>query len=172
MSRTRDIADIDFLIRWLGAHVPADGRTGIVHGDLRFGNVIFHPTEPRIVAVLDWELSTLGHPLADVAHTCVYSWFFKPEEHGGGVMGLDLDTLGIPSFDTFVARYRAAAGSTPEVTPFHLAFALFRNAVIFEGIAVRARNGTAAAEDAGEIGALAPVFARRAVELIEGRPPG
>ncbi|MFG1229982.1 phosphotransferase family protein [Xanthobacter autotrophicus NCIMB 11399] len=173
MSRTRDLPDVNVLITWLAAHVnrPSEeaARTGIVHGDFRFGNVIFHPAEPRIVAVLDWELSTLGHPLADLAHTCVYSWLFKPDEYGGGVMGLDLAALGIPSLDAFVARYGAATGSEVRLDPFHLAFALFRNAVIFEGIAARARGGNASAANAREIGALAPVFARRAVEIIEGR---
>ena len=170
MSRTRDLPDIDYLVAWLARHVSQQQqRVGIVHGDFRFGNVIFHPSEPRIVAVLDWELSTLGHPAADLAHTCIYSWLFKPGDYGGGVMGLDLAGLGIPSLDAFVARYAAAAGDQVRLEPFHLAFALFRNAVIFEGIAARARDGNAAAANAREIGALAPVFARRGVEIIKGK---
>jgi aminoglycoside phosphotransferase (APT) family kinase protein len=163
-ARFRDIPDLARLQAWLAAHLPPDdGASAICHGDLRIGNLMFHPTEPRVVAVLDWELSTIGHPLADLGFS-VIGWRSLPGEYGG-VRGLDLDALGIPTEGEHVARYDAAR-RTPvaPLLPFHVAFALFRFAVIFEGIAARARAGTAAAADAAEVGELSPAFARRGVE--------
>ena len=168
LSRTGDNPDIAHLIAWLPRHIPEDDETSIVHGDCRIGNVIFHPTEPRVVAVLDWELSTLGHPLADLAHSCI-AWHSRPEEYGG-LLGLDLEALGIPSEADYAAAYYDAARRPARMTRFHLAFALFRFAVIFEGIAARAKAGTAAAANAAEVAPLAKNFARRAVEVIEGAP--
>jgi aminoglycoside phosphotransferase (APT) family kinase protein len=117
-----------------------------------------------VVAVLDWELSTLGHPLADVGFNAM-AWHTRPEEYGG-LRGLDLEALGIPSLDDYLAQYLAAAGRRESIAPFHVAFALFRFAVIFEGIAARARAGNAASDDAAQAGTLGPAFARRAVELV------
>ena len=108
LSRTRDDVNVEKLIAWLPAHIPDDERTSLVHGDYRIGNLMFHPTEPRVVAVLDWELSTLGHPLADVAHTAI-AWLTASDEYGG-LIGVDLAALGIPSLDEYVADYNAAAG--------------------------------------------------------------
>ncbi|MFS8036556.1 phosphotransferase family protein [Xanthobacter sp. AM11] len=160
LSRTRADANIDHLVRWLPAHIPDDDTTGIVHGDYRIGNLMFHPTRPQVVAVLDWELSTLGHPLADLAH-CAMAWVSRPQEYGG-IDGLDLDAMGIPARETFVADYAAAAHHGLALADFHMAFALFRWAVIFEGIAARALAGNAAAEGAAQTGQLAEAFARRA----------
>ena len=127
--------------------------------------LVFHPEEPRIVAVLDWELSTLGHPLADLAFA-VLAWRSAPEEYGG-VLGLDLDALGMPREEEFVAHYTASRRTpAPRLTPFHVAFAQFRFAVIFEGIAARARSGTAAAADAAAVGELSRAYARRGMETI------
>ena len=164
-ARTRDDPNVDRLIAWLPQHVPIDDETAIAHGDFRLGNLMFHPTEPRVVAILDWELSTLGHPLADVAFNCI-AYRTLPEEYGG-ILGLDLAALGIPSEDEYLGRYYALAGRKGGVTPFHHAFALFRFALIMEGIAARARAGNAAAENAAEVGELSRAFARRAVALIE-----
>jgi aminoglycoside phosphotransferase (APT) family kinase protein len=166
LSRTRDNADIARLIEWLPRHVPDDDETSIVHGDYRIGNVMFHAREPRVVAVLDWELSTLGHPLADLAHSCI-AWHSWSDEYEG-LLGLDLEKLGIPDEAEYTAAYCDAAHRTTRMTRFHLAFALFRFAVIFEGIAARARAGTAAGANAADVGHLAINFGRRAIEVIEG----
>jgi aminoglycoside phosphotransferase (APT) family kinase protein len=164
LSRTRELPEIDRIAAWLRAHVPADGTTAIAHGDFRIGNLLFHPTEPRVVGVLDWELATLGHPLADAAY-CALAWRLLPEEYMG-MRGLDHAALGIPTEAEFLARYHASAPEAGRVAPFHTAFALFRLAVIFEGIAARARSGVAAAADAARVGTLSAVFARRALEAL------
>ena len=157
------IAALDQLMDWLPANMPADdGAASIAHGDFRLGNMMFHPTEPRVIAVLDWELSTLGHPLADLGF-CVMPWQTAPDEYGG-ILGLNHAALGIPTREEFVAHYHAHARPTPELTLFHRAFALFRFAVIFVGIADRARAGSAASDEAAELGPLAERFAIRAVQ--------
>lgn len=168
LSRTRDLPDVERLIAWLPANVPDDDATTIAHGDYRMGNLMFHPNEPRVIGVLDWELSTLGHPLADLAHACI-GWHSYDSEYGG-LIGRDIATLGIPAEADFVATYREAANHGLELRPFHLAFALFRFAVIFEGIAARARLGNAAGADAGDVGRLSETFARRAIDVIDDRP--
>lgn len=163
------IADLDWLMDWLPANMPADdGAVSIAHGDFRLGNLMFHPTEPRVIAVLDWELSTLGHPLADLGY-CVMPWNSAPDEYGG-IMGTDWAGAGIPTQDEFVAEYMAHARATPPLGPFHIAFAMFRFAVIFVGIADRARAGSAASAEAASLGALAPRFAARAREVIARAP--
>lgn len=163
LSRSRDDVHIDRLRNWLPEHIPTDETVSLVHGDYRMGNAMFHPTEPRVVALLDWELSTLGHPLADLAHTAI-AWLSRPDEYGG-IEGLDLAALGLPDLDRFSALYAVRARHGQTLQPFHLAFALFRWAVIFEGIAARARAGNASADNAAETGRLAIAFARRAAEL-------
>nr|WP_256476418.1 phosphotransferase family protein [Siccirubricoccus soli] len=165
-QRFREIPELSRLAAWVGAHIPPeDGVTAIVHGDYRPGNVLFHPTQPHVVAVLDWELSTIGHPLADLAFSLI-AWRSLPEEYGG-MRGLDLAALGIPAEDEFVAHYYASRRRpAPRLQPFHLAFAMFRFAVIFEGIAARARAGTAAAANAAQVGELSVAFARRGLECI------
>lgn len=168
-ARTLDNPWLDRLIEWLPAHIPAVEATTLCHGDFRMGNLMFHPTKPRVVAVFDWELSTLGSPLADVAFNAI-AWRSLPSEYGG-LLGLDLAALGIPSEEAYLARYQAASGRSDEVQPFHFAFAMFRFAVIFEGIASRAAAGNATSDDAAQAGKLGPAFARRAVEALEGRPP-
>ena len=166
-SKTRDIEEIERLIEWLPAHIPpGDDETTIVHGDFRVGNLIFHKAEPRVIGVLDWELSTLGHPLADLAFNCIL-YHSDPDDYCG-IRGLDRAALGIPSQEEYVARYCERTGRTDGIGAFHLAFSMFRFAVIFEGIAQRARQGNAAAQDAEEVGRLSLAFARHACRLIDG----
>lgn len=163
-SQTRAIPEIDQLAAWLPAHQPpGDDETAIAHGDYRLGNLIFHPTEPRVAAVVDWELATLGHPLADLAYNCL-SYHATPDEYGG-LMGLDLPALGLPSEVDYVADYCRQAGRANDLRPFHLVFALFRFAVILEGVAARAAQGNASAANAAEVGRLSLNFARRAWDL-------
>ena len=164
-ARTRENADVERLIAWLPKNIPDETETRISHGDFRLGNLMFHPTEPRVVGVLDWELSTLGHPLADVAFNCI-AYHTLPAEYGG-IRGLDLADLGIPAEDGYLKHYYRISGRADGVTAFHFAFALFRMAVIFEGIAVRAASGNAAAGNAAEVGALSSAFAKRGVEFVD-----
>ena len=165
LSRTHDNRDIDRLISWLPANLPVDDVTTISHGDFRIGNLMFHPDEPRVVGVLDWELSTLGHPLADLAYSAL-AWRLQPDEYMG-MRGADLQALGIPAERDYLDRYYAAAPAFGRLTAFHFAFSLFRLSVIFEGIAARAQAGQAASHDAAQVGRLSGVFARRAIEAIE-----
>ncbi|MCX7646038.1 MAG: phosphotransferase family protein [Rhodobacteraceae bacterium] len=159
------IPALDRVLGWLQARLPPDdGRVAIAHGDFRLGNLLIHPTEPRIVGVLDWELATLGHPLADLGF-CVIPWHSSAEEYGG-LLGTGWEDSGIPDREEFLAEYHAHAAPTPPLAPFHVAFALFRFAVIFRGIADRARAGSAASEGAAALGPLAERFAARALEVI------
>jgi aminoglycoside phosphotransferase (APT) family kinase protein len=172
LSRMQPIPQLDDLLAWLTAHLPEDDEASIAHGDFKLNNLMFHPTEPRVVAVLDWELATIGHPLADVAFNTV-AWRTSPIEYGG-IRGLDLMSLGIPSEQEYLAHYYRRAGRndpTRQAQPFHWAFALMRWSVIFAGIAARAARGTAASENAAEVGVLATSFARRGIEAIDTPMP-
>ncbi len=166
-AKTRDNPALERLIEWLPANIPQGDETAICHGDFRMGNLMFHPSEPRVIAVLDWELATLGHPLADVAFNCM-AWRTLPSEYGG-LLDEDQDALGIPREDEYLGWYYRHAGRKAGVRPFHFVFAMFRFAVIFEGIAARAAAGNAAAQNASEAGKLGPAFARRALDIVEGR---
>ncbi len=161
------IAALDEVSKWLGENLPEDdGRVSIAHGDFRLGNMLFHPTRPEVIGILDWELSTLGHPLADLGFCCM-PWHTSSEEYGG-ILGIDLDAKGIPGEDEFVDHYFAHAQPTRPLQRFHVIFALFRFAVIFVGIADRARAGNAAGANARDVGPLAARFAERAREVAGG----
>lgn len=158
------IPELDALRDWLARSMPEDdGAVAIAHGDFRMGNMMLHPTEPRVIAVLDWELSTLGHPLADLGFACM-AWHSAPEEYGG-LLGVDLSETGLPEMEAFVAAYMAAARPTAPLRPFHIAFAMFRFAVIFVGISDRAKAGSAAGQDAERLGPLARAFAARGIAV-------
>lgn len=170
-SPSGKVPEIETLHAWLASHLPPDdGLVSICHGDFRLGNLMFHPTEPRVVAILDWELSTLGHPLADLGF-CAMPWHTSPDEYGG-LLGHDLAALGLPDLQDFVARYLAQSRIAAELRPFHIAFALYRFAVIFIGIADRARSGTASDPEAAALAPLARRFASRALDVstMKDRP--
>jgi aminoglycoside phosphotransferase (APT) family kinase protein len=149
---------------WLRANRPQE-TAAIVHGDLKLSNVICHPTGPQIIAVLDWELFTIGDPMLDLAHTAASIWRTGPDEYGG-VLGCDLDVLGLPAEAEFLERYYAASGSPARLTRFHEVLALLRAAGIFHGIGERAKAGIAAAEGAADTARLGEVYLRRAWELL------
>ncbi|MBC9245317.1 phosphotransferase family protein [Paracoccus sp. 11-3] len=160
------IPALDKLTDWIVRHAPPDdGAVAISHGDFRIGNMMFHPTEPRVIAILDWELSTLGHPLADLGF-CAMPWASAPDEYGG-ILGTDWADAGIPTLEEFVAEYQANAITDIPLTTFHRAFAMFRFAAIFVGIADRARSGNAASAEAANLAPLAERFAQRGLDIIE-----
>jgi aminoglycoside phosphotransferase (APT) family kinase protein len=168
-SATEVIQEMDRLIDWLPAHMPAtaldSSKVGVVHGDYRLDNLVFHKTQPRIIAVLDWELSTLGHPLADFSYHCM-AWHIPPGVFRG-IGGLDHAALGIPSESDYVKRYcdRTQIAQPDALAAdwnFYLAYNLFRMASIMQGIAKRVVDGTAASEQARANGAAARTLAQMA----------
>ena len=161
--RSTDNPYVDPLLKWLGSRSPPDGAVALCHGDLRVPNLIFHETEPRVVGVLDWELSTLGDPLADVAFN-VQAWRMRPDENGG-LQGLNLQALGIPSEKQYLAEYHRLAPRSGRLTTFHMAFAMFRAAVGCASIAARGEAGGAATVDAAIVGRrLSIAYARAGME--------
>jgi aminoglycoside phosphotransferase (APT) family kinase protein len=148
-------ANMDRLIAWLPQHIPSGDETTIVHGDFRCDNMIFHPTEARVLAVLDWELSTLGHPLADFAYHCMM--YHMPPDIVAGLAGADLPDLNIPNEQDYIAAYcmRTGRAGIPAYS-FYLAFNLFRMAAIFHGIKGRVARGTASSANAAERAASFP----------------
>jgi aminoglycoside phosphotransferase (APT) family kinase protein len=157
-SETEKIEAMDNLIAWLPNNIPAGDETAIVHGDYRLDNLIFHPTEPRILAILDWELSTLGHPLADFSYHCM-SWHIAPGNFRG-IGGLDLKSMGIPTEAEYVAEYcRRTGRERIDNWDFYLAYNMFRIAGILQGIMKRAVDGTAASAHALDAGKRAKPMA-------------
>ena len=162
-SETEKIEAMDNLMAWLPANIPPGDETRIVHGDYRLDNLIFHPSQPRVLAVIDWELSTLGHPLSDFAYHCM-TWRL-----GGGLLkglgGTDLAAAGIPSESEYVAMYFARCGRAPtavQTWEYYIAFNMFRLAAILQGVMARARQGNAASAEAVEMGRLARPLAEQA----------
>lgn len=157
-------ASMERLMAWLPENIPEDPSTTIVHGDYGLNNMVVDPVEPRLVAILDWELSTLGHPLADLTYHL--SQRLSPRGHFSGHDDTSLAELGIPSQAEYVARYCELVGRpVVEDLDFYLAFHLFRTAGIMFGIAGRARKGTAAGAQAASLGQLAKPLADRSLEL-------
>lgn len=168
-SETEEVPAMDDLIAWLGASRPEDdGRRALVHGDYRVDNMIFDAGAPRCAAVLDWELSTLGHPFADLAYVLM-QWRMPPGGEGRGLAGVDRAALGLPSDEAFVAAYTDAAGIA-EIPPlnFYLAFAFFRMAAILQGVKRRALDGNASDPERGlRMGAHVPRLAEGGLRAAE-----
>lgn len=168
-SETERIEAMERLIEWLPAHIPESEVATLVHGDYRLDNLVFHATEPRVVAVLDWELSTLGHPMADFAYHAM-AWSM-PTGEMRGLAGLDLTPLGIPGADDYIARYCERFGTAPPSPVewnFYVAYNLFRGAAISQGIMRRALDGSAASADAVQAGRKARAVAEAAWRRIAG----
>jgi len=165
-SETEPIPAMDNLIAWLPRNIPPGEETSIVHGDFRIDNLIFHPSEPRVLSVLDWELSTLGHPLADFAYHLM-AWRLGPGQFRG-MHGMDLAALGIPEENEYVGLYCQRTGrSGIGNVDFYLAYNMFRLAAILQGIAKRAIDGTAANAQAVETGKRARPTAAAGWALAE-----
>ena len=157
-SQTADVEAMNTLIEWLPANIPDDEATALVHGDYRLDNIIFHPTEPRALAVIDWELSTLGHPLSDLAYTCMLYDVMLPKI--GGLAGVDFEKSGIPDETAFVARYCELVGreGVPDLD-YYKAFSIFRLAAIAQGVYKRSLDGNASSTEAAMFGAAVPHLA-------------
>ena len=167
-SQTADIPAMDRLIEWLPLHIPPGDETRIVHGDFRLDNVIFDPHEPRIRAVLDWELSTLGHPLADFAYHCL-AWYRTPDMQQG-LLGLDLDALALPPVRDYLAAYCNRLGRevvTPHEWEYYIVFNMFRLVGILQGVAARAIQGNASSGRAAALGSAARPLAEEAWRRVE-----
>ncbi|HXY21572.1 MAG TPA: phosphotransferase [Burkholderiaceae bacterium] len=171
-AQTEHIEAADRLIDWLPAHIPQEGQTRVVHGDYRLDNVIFHPSEPRILAVLDWELSTLGDPLVDFAYHCM-AWHM-PFDILRGLQGIDLDALGIPTEAAYLQRYLSRTGgqavSSADWT-YYLVFNMFRLVGILQGIVARALQGNAASPLALDTGKRTRPLAEQAWDLAQSIAP-
>jgi aminoglycoside phosphotransferase (APT) family kinase protein len=166
-SETQHVEEMEKLIAWLPAHLPPPQPPRLVHGDYRLDNMILAPTEPKILAVLDWELSTLGDPLADFTYHLM-QWHMPHSEAGtGSLVGFELDTLGIPSLRSYVDAYVTRTGLDPRPhLPVYLAYNFFRLAAIMQGIAGRVRDGTATSAFAAAKGELVRPLAAKGFEFM------
>jgi aminoglycoside phosphotransferase (APT) family kinase protein len=167
-SETEHSPAMERLIEWLPANMPADdGQVSLVHGDYRLDNLMFHATEPRIIGVLDWELSTLGHPLADLSYQ-VMAWQLPDDEGIRGLAGVDRAPLGLPSDEDYIARYCERTGRPPiDNWNFYLVFCFFRLAAILQGVKKRAQIGTASSAEAEAKGAMVEPLAELGLRYID-----
>lgn len=168
-SETDVIESMDNLMEWLSEHVPDDDSTSIVHGDFRLENLIIHPTEVRVIAVLDWELATLGHPLADLAYNCMGYYFPYLGGRRSGYKNLDLKEMGIPSESDYVAAYCSRTGreNIPD-WEFYIAFGIFRLAAIVQGVYKRGLDGIASSDKARTYGAQVRFLADIGWQIVSG----
>ena len=166
-SRTETIIEMEAIIEWLPDNLPADdGRVSLVHGDYRLDNMIFDNRSQSMLALLDWELSTIGHPLADLAYQCM-QLRMDPGKHLSGLNGIDRAALGIPSEQEYVAQYCKHCGlESIDNWPFYLVFGFFRMAAILQGVKKRAIDGNASSAVALEYGALVAPLAQKALAVI------
>ena len=170
-SETQTISDMDRLISWLEEHLPEDdGQVSLVHGDYRIDNMIFSPDAPTVMAVLDWELSTLGHPLADLAYQCM-QWRLPHDSGFRGLGGIDRTKIGLPTEEEYVADYCNRRNiAAIENWSFYLAFSFFRLAAILQGVLKRALDGNASnPRRAKEMAVAVPVMAAMAMDITRGR---
>ena len=169
-SETSTISEMDALIAWLDENIPAeDGQTALVHGDWRIDNLLFAQNSPKLIAVLDWELSTLGHPLADLGAQLM-QWAMPVGPEGRGLDGVDRDALGIPSDREYVELYaeRAGLSDIPDMD-FYVAFSFFRMAAILQGVKKRALDGNASNPEQGlRLGAFVSIFAGKGLQIANG----
>ena len=165
-SKTEEIEAMTALAEWLPANIPASDGSGVVHGDYRIGNCIIHPTEPRIVAVLDWEISTLGHPLGDLAYYCLP--FHGASSIGDDLRKVDLEAAGIPSEEAMLARYSEMAGWPVKDWDFYIIFQMFRSASIVQGVYKRGLDGNASSSRATSFGDLVKHHANLAWRKVQG----
>ncbi|MGB7298307.1 MAG: phosphotransferase family protein [Burkholderiaceae bacterium] len=166
ISETQKIPAMDNLIDWLPQNIPEGDETSIVHGDYRLDNIMFHPEKPEAIAVLDWELSTIGHPLADFSYHCM-GFHIAPGQFRG-IAGLDLAALGIPSEQEYIARYCERTGRDHiDNWAFYLAYNMFRLSGILQGIVKRAQDGTAASDQAAQAGARARPLAEMGWAIVQ-----
>jgi aminoglycoside phosphotransferase (APT) family kinase protein len=167
-AKTDLVEPMEHLIAWLPSHIPPGDDTTIAHGDFRLENSIYHPTEPRMLAVLDWELSTLGHPLADLAYNCMPYHMNNPQQ--GTLIDVDHAATGIPSEADYIAAYcRRTGRSGIEHWDFYLAFSLFRLASIVQGVYKRGLDGNASSDQATQFGAICRLLATLAWNMVEHR---
>ncbi len=164
-SQTAELPAMEALMRYLAANVPERDETSLVHGDYRLDNLIFSASgEPKVIATLDWELSTLGHPVSDLAYACMSYHLNLPGR--GGLAGVDLGALGIPTEDELVADYcRHTGRDRVEDWPYFLAFGIFRIAAIVQGVYKRSQQGNASSEDAGGYGAAVGILSELACSI-------
>lgn len=169
-SKTQDVPSMDKLIGWLGENVPDDETTTIAHGDFRIENLLVDPDGSRVVAILDWELSTLGHPMADLAFNCMTYYLPSDSDIAPGFIGTDIEALGIPSEEEYVAAYCRRTGSDVAGDwTFYVAFSLFRIAAIQQGIYARALAGSASSDHALKFGDMFVFVAEQGWKQVEAR---
>jgi len=168
-SATDEVASMQSLMRWLPDNIPQGEQTTIAHGDFRPGNLLFHPEEPRVIAVLDWELATLGHPLGDLGYFCLAYHLPNMSKELGGLVGMDLKEMNVPDEASFVASYCNYAGRpVPESLNFFVGFSLFRLAAILQGVYQRSLQGNASDPKAGMYGMAATMLADLAWQTVGG----
>lgn len=167
-AQTDQIPDMERLIEWMPLNIPKDDSISIAHGDYRLENTVFHSTEPRMIAVLDWELSTIGHPLADLAYNCMGYHVMNPRQ--GGLVGIDHAKTGIPAEADYIAKYCARTGRDRiDNWSFYLSFSIFRLASIAQGVYKRGLDGNASSDQAAKFGNTCQLLAENAWRIANSR---